>query len=230
MSWMVDKNDPVRDEIVRRAQALRITGTPEKAAHSLGEVTMADGKKVQAHVVHAVDPVITDGKYVVVINRKHDPGKGKPALPGGFIDPTKGGGVESAVQAAAREAMEEVGIRLGNGTLVGTRNMNRPFDVRVALNDLPQYNIKENDVFMVSTQAVRFDVSDLTQTKLEAGDDAEPGSARIVEIAKLSKDQMGVADHYDMIMEAVPEVLRARADGRSWAAALGKSQERVRGS
>jgi 8-oxo-dGTP pyrophosphatase MutT (NUDIX family) len=206
-SWLIEDSDPARLEVSRRAGALRITGNPDKAAHALGAITLADGKVVQAHVVHAVDPVITDGKYVVMINRRNDPGKGKPALPGGFIDPANGGGVESGIQAAAREAMEEVGVDLGNArsTLIGTRNLDRPFDVRVAGNDglKEKYGIENGDIFMVSTQAVRFDVPDLAHTSLTAGDDAAPGSARRVRIDSLTRDAVGVPDHFDMIMAAV---------------------------
>ncbi len=217
--WMVDSNDPARNEIVRRALALGITGSPDKASHNLGEISLADGKQVTAHVIHAVDPIITDGESVVMINRSREPGKGKPALPGGFIDPSKGGGVESAVQAAAREAVEEVDITLQGGTLVGTRNMDRPFDVRVAdfsyITDAEKkareedefkekYGIKPGDVFMVSTQAVRFDVTNLKDTKLEAGDDAMSGSARLVNISTLTEDSVGIPDHFRMIKEALP--------------------------
>ena len=178
VDWTIDKGDPARLEIVERAKMLGITGTPDKAVHGLGSITLADGRVVQAHVVHAVDPIITDGHEVVLINRKNAPGKGKPALPGGFLDQTKGGGVELAVQAAAREAMEEVGTKLDDvpSVLIGKRNMDRPFDVRVAQNNGLEraYGIKEGDVFMVSTQAVRFDVIDLGNMTLIAGDDAEP--------------------------------------------------------
>jgi 8-oxo-dGTP pyrophosphatase MutT (NUDIX family) len=206
-SWLIEESDPARLEVSRRASALGITGNPDKAAQALGAITLADGKVVQAHVVHAVDPVITDGTYVVMINRRNDPGKGKPALPGGFIDPARGGGVESGIQAAAREAMEEVGVDLGkaHATLIGTRNMDRPFDVRVAVNDglKEKYGIESGDIFMVSTQAVRFDVPDLVHTSLTAGDDAAPGSARRVRIGSLTRDAVGVPDHFDMIMAAV---------------------------
>lgn len=207
-SWMIDKDDPARLDIAARAQGLGITATPDKAAHALGPITLADGRTVQAHVVHAVDPIITDGTDVVLINRKNDPGRGKPALPGGFIDPAQGGGIESAVQAAAREAMEEVGIDLNGSpsTLIGTRNMNRPFDVRVAQNDglEKSYGIRQGDVFMVSTQAVRFDVPALARTPLVAGDDAEPGTARRIKISSLTKDALGIPDHFDMIRTAFP--------------------------
>ncbi len=201
-NWMVTGDE--RETVVKRALELGITGTPDKAAHNLGPITLGNDETVTAHVVHAVDPVITDGKEVVLINRKNPPGKGLPALPGGFIDPVKGG-VESAVQAAAREALEEVGIELQGGTLIGQRNMNRSYDVRTATTALPQYGINRGDIFMVSTQAVRFDVDDLSKTKLIAGDDAEPGSARRVIIADLTRDRMGIADHFDMIMQSTNE-------------------------
>ena len=203
-SWMIDKNDPARLRIVERAKALGITGNPDQASQALGEITLADGRSVQAHVVHAIDAIITDGDEVVMINRNHDPGQGKPALPGGFLDPTTAG-VESGVQAAVREAMEEVGVPLGQGRLIGTRNLDRAFDVRVARDDLPQYRIKQGDIFMVSTQAVRFDVPDLKQTQLVAGDDAAPGSARRVKIASLTKEAVGIPDHYDMIVAALKQ-------------------------
>ena len=207
-SWSIENSDPARVEVSRRAKALGITGNPDKAAHALGAITLADGRVVQAHVVHAVDPVITDGKDVVMINRRNDPGQGKPALPGGFIDPAHGG-VESGIQAAAREAMEEVGVDLGHAraTLIGRRNLDRPFDVRVAANDglKKKYGIESGDIFMVSTQAVRFDVPDLAQTSLIAGDDAAPGSARRVRIDSLTRDAVGVPDHFDMIMAAVAD-------------------------
>jgi len=222
-SWLIDPNDPARQEIVARAKALGIAGTLDKAAHALGEITLADGRTVRAHVVHAVDPIITDGTDVVMINRMRAPGAGKPALPGGFIDPRQGGGIETAVQAAAREAMEEVGVALESGELIGTRNMDRPYDVRVAQHALPEYGIAAGDIFMVSTQGVRFDVPDLANTTLTAGDDAAPGSARRVAIASLSRESVGVPDHFDMIAAACPEAVRIRADGRAWAETTIKS-------
>ncbi len=230
--WMLDAKDPARSQIVERAKALSITGSPDKAAHNLGPIQVMDGnggfKEVTAYVLHAVDPVITDGKHVVMINRTQNPGKGLPALPGGLIDPTKGGGVESAVRAAAREAMEEAGVPLKGGELVGNRNMDRPFDIRVVKTDNPEgqkfattYGLKEGDIFMVSTQAVLFHIptTQLHKTKLEAGDDAAQGSARLLDTSKLTKpnpeakdkdgnqiykeSDVGIPDHYDMIMKSI---------------------------
>jgi hypothetical protein len=199
-NWMLTTSEA--EVVARRARALGITGTPDKAAHNLGLIVLGDGSTVRAHVVHAVDPIITDGRSVVMIDRVNPPGQGLPALPGGFIDPTRGGGVESAVRAAAREAMEEVGVRLAGGQPVGERNMYRPHDVRTAMADMPQYGIKKGDVFMVSTQGVRFDVPDLSRVALNAGSDAKPGSARAVPISSLSRERVGIPDHFDMISQA----------------------------
>lgn len=208
--WMIDDQDPARAEIAVRAKNLGITGSPDKAAHALGSITLANGQTVNAFVVHAVDAIITDGTSIVMINRDHEPGKGKPALPGGLIDPTQGG-VETAFAAAAREAEEEAGAKLNpaTGKLIGTRNMDRPFDIRIAMNDsLEKYGIKKGDAFMVSTQAVQFNVADLGSLNLTAGDDAEPGSVRRVPISGITREMMGVQDHFDMIAQAFPENFR----------------------
>jgi len=212
-SWMIEENDPVRLEIIERAKRLGITDNSNQVSHSLGKVTLMDGREVNAHVVHAVDPIITDKNRtsVVTIERKYDPGMGKRSLPGGFLDPTKGGGVESGIQAATREAIEEA---VENGeeifkkakiTLIGTRNMDRPFDVRVAAgNGLEKkYGIKDGDIFLVSTQAVCFEIPDLAGLKLHAGDDAAPHSAQITKVSDLTRESLGIPDHFDMIMAAL---------------------------
>jgi 8-oxo-dGTP pyrophosphatase MutT (NUDIX family) len=207
--WMIDSKDPACQEIVSRAKGLGVGSNPDKAAHSVGKVTLADGRVVQAHVVHAVDAIITDGKSVIMIDRLHDPGKGKPAFPGGLLDPTEGG-VETAVRAAAREAGEEAGADLqgAKAMLIGGRNMDRPQDVRIARgNGLEKkYGIKDGEIFMVSTQIVRFDVPDLSKLKLVAGDDALKGSARAVSIKSLSRGSVGISDHFDMLVQAFPNL------------------------
>jgi ADP-ribose pyrophosphatase YjhB (NUDIX family) len=213
MSWMIDDKDPACLDIANRAEGLGITGMPDKASHALGPITLANGQTVQAHVVHAIDPIITDGKGIVTIIRLNEPGKGKPALPGGLIDPLKSGGIESAVQAGAREAMEEAGVDLSRAkaTLIGTRNMNRPHDVRIAMNGglEEKYGIKEGDAFMVSLQSVRYDVPTLSHMTLTAGDDAAPGSARYIPLKGLKADHFGVAEQFHMVEKAIPEAFPA---------------------
>lgn len=204
-SWMLDANDPVALDIARRAGELGITGDPDNPSHYLGKTRMPDGTRALAFVVHAVDPVITDGKSVVMIDRAQDPGKGLPALPGGFLDPKEGGGVETAIEAGIREAFEEAGIILKGGVRIGQRAMVRPFDVRIARGNglWDDYGIAHGDVFTVSTQTVRFDVPDMAALDLKAGDDALPGSARLVAIADITRESVGIPDHADAVREAV---------------------------
>lgn len=204
---MLSETDPACKEIIKQAKALNIMGDPANAVDHLGKVTLADGAVTGAHVVHAVDAVITDGTEVVMINRSNEPGKGQPALPGGFIDPTRNG-AESAKKAATREAFEEAGIHLEgvSVTPVGTRHFDRPFDVRIAQGGRMQsHGIPDGDVFLVSTQAMLFDVPDLARTTLIAGDDAVPGSARRVAVDSITSKTVGIPDHADLIHEAVAQ-------------------------
>ncbi len=215
---MLDATSPLRAQIVELAmkashKMLDSDGAPNKASHLLCGVVLSSGKKVNMHVVHAVDAVITDGENIVMINRKFDPAKGKPALPGGFLDPNSKGEVETLSSGAAREAAEEAGIELGEGVPVGERQFNRPFDVRVAKDDglKEKYGIAEGDIFLVSTQAVKFEVADLKEKQLVAGDDATPGSARLMKIEQLNGNNIGIKDHLLLIDEAVPRTVSEKA-------------------
>jgi ADP-ribose pyrophosphatase YjhB (NUDIX family) len=207
--WMIDQDDPARDEIVARAQKLHVDSSPDQASHDLGTITLKDGKQVQARAVHSVDPVIVsaDGEYIVLIKRRNDPGKGKLALPGGLIDPKKTGGVETAIEAAVREAGEEVNFDLSHvkGKVIGTRNMNRPDDIRVVRGDglFKAYGLRDGDVFMVSAQPVLFVVPRLTPDMINAGDDAEAGSAQLYKISDLKRENFGIPLHFDEIMQAI---------------------------
>ncbi len=57
---------------------------------------------------------VEDGALLLV-RRRHDPGAGRWSLPGGRVEAN-----ETLRQAAAREATEETGLRLGIGDLLGT--------------------------------------------------------------------------------------------------------------
>lgn len=53
----------------------------------------------------AVVAFVTDGDRVLLVKRMHEPGKGRWALPAGFVDPA-----EAPADAAARETLEETGL------------------------------------------------------------------------------------------------------------------------
>lgn len=204
--------DPsIQKEIVRRAVAGIFGDNPNQAVHSLGSVKMPDGREVSVHLRHAADAVLLDDfGHVVLIIRKHNPGAGLKALPGGFMDPVLGIGgatvAEKSVTAALREATEETGIskRLLDGAQVipvGHRSYDRPFDIRVAWVDMPGTNIKKDDFFAVSTQAFCVKTTqDLSRVFLKAGDDAK--EVLVAQISGLTPDEFGVADHLTMIQAA----------------------------
>jgi 8-oxo-dGTP pyrophosphatase MutT (NUDIX family) len=204
-------NPSMQKEIIRRAVDGNLGDNPKQAVHSLGTLEMPDGKEVAAHLRHAVDAVIVDNfGHVILITRKHNPGAGLRALPGGFMDPVQASGgaivAEKAATAALREAIEETGIgkQLLEGAPViplGHRSYNRPFDIRVAWGDLPGTDIKKGDFFLVSTQGFCVKTTqDLSKVSLNAGDDAK--GVFVAMISSLTPNEFGVADHLPMIQGA----------------------------
>src|SRR3712207_2379894 len=83
-----------------------VGGKPRPACWQCGYVHFAD-PKVAATVL-----IEREGK-LLLIRRNIDPGLGLWCLPGGFVDFG-----ENPVEAAARECMEEVGLRVENLRLV----------------------------------------------------------------------------------------------------------------
>lgn len=61
-----------------------------------------------------VDTVIKTGGGVVLVKRKNEPFRGKWAIPGGFVDYG-----EMVEEAAVREALEETGLRVKLGRIIG---------------------------------------------------------------------------------------------------------------
>jgi ADP-ribose pyrophosphatase YjhB (NUDIX family) len=204
--------DPsMQKDIIRRAVDGNFGDNPNQAVHSLGTVETPDGREVAVHLRHAADAVLLDDfGHVVLVTRKHNPGAGLKALPGGFMDSVQGSCgatvAENAVTAALREATEETGIsqRLLEGAHiipVGHRSYNRPFDIRVAWGDMAGTDIKEGDFFAVSTQAFCVKTTqDLLRVSLKAGDDAK--GVLIATISSVAPDEFGVADHLAMIQAA----------------------------
>ena len=204
--------DPsMQKEVIIRAVDGNFGDNPNQAVHSLGTVKTPDGREVAVHLRHAADAVLLDAfGHVVLVTRKHNPGAGLKALPGGFMDPIQGSGgatvAENAVTAALREAMEETGIskRLLEGAPiipVGHRSYDRPFDIRVAWDDMPGTDIRKGDFFAVSTQAFCAKTTlDLLRISLKAGDDAK--QVLVAKISSLTPGEFGVADHLPMIQAA----------------------------
>jgi ADP-ribose pyrophosphatase YjhB (NUDIX family) len=203
--------DPsIQMDVIRRAVGGNFGDNPSQAVHSLGTVKMSDGREAGVYLRHAADAVLLDDfGQVVLVTRRYNPGAGLKALPGGFIDPVQGGGMtvaENSATAALREATEETGItkRLLEAAEiipVGHRSYNRPFDIRMAWNDMPGTDIKKGDLFAVSTQAFCVKIKqDLSRVLLKAGDDAK--AVLVARISSLTREEFGVADHLPMIRAA----------------------------
>lgn len=78
-----------------------------------GESARAGGVRLTADVV-LVDTRVGDQPYVLLIQRGHEPHKGKWALPGGHVDEG-----ETTVAAAHRELTEETGLVAERLDLIG---------------------------------------------------------------------------------------------------------------
>jgi ADP-ribose pyrophosphatase YjhB (NUDIX family) len=200
--------DPaLQQKIIALVLAGNFGDAPDAAAHDLGLVEMPDGTRLRCFARHAADPVLLDeAGQVVLITRMHEPGVGKFALPGGFMDAVDGV-VEDGRAAALREAVEETGVSaaiLAQCAVfaVGGRRYDRPFDIRRAWNDIAGTAIKMGELFTVSTQGFCVKISgDLRNVALAAGDDA--ASVRVMRVDELRADMFAVPDHLDMITEAL---------------------------
>jgi ADP-ribose pyrophosphatase YjhB (NUDIX family) len=200
----------LRAEIVARVLAGNFGDQPDRAVHELGRIDLPQGRVVPLYLRHAADAVLIDDcGQTVLITRGHNPGRGKLALPGGFLD-AGDDGVETSLDAAMREAVEETGIgatvlRKAAMSPLGPRRYDRPFDIRAAWSDLAGTAIRKGDFFAVSTRGFRFHVAgDLREFPLKAGDDAH--AVHVVRLDRLTPAQFAVPDHLEMIRaaEALP--------------------------
>lgn len=198
--------DPaMQHAVITRIIAAKLGDTPSQAVHDLGFMLLPTGAKTRLYARHASDAIILDTHdQILLITRSNDPGAGKLALPGGFIDDINGT-PEAPRATAIREAHEETAIAtslLTEAKPIGHRAYDRPFDIRAAWNDPPGTPIKKGEWFGVSTQGFRFLIpGNLADIKICAGDDAK--AAGIYRIAALNPADFAVPDHLPMIRAAL---------------------------
>ena len=81
--------------------------------------------------IPCVGAVIKDGDgRLLLIRRGHEPGAGLWSLPGGRIEPG-----ETDQQAVAREVLEETGLRVDCGRLLGRAELPGPGDAVIDVGD-----------------------------------------------------------------------------------------------
>ncbi|MBU6448277.1 MAG: NUDIX domain-containing protein [Rhodospirillales bacterium] len=210
-------NPPIQDsmlvepflqaEIARRCQNGDFPDEPQEVSNDLGLIDLPGGESVRVWLCHAADAVILDNYgQTLLITRRHNPGQGKKALPGGFLEMTASG-MEFSRNAALRETMEEADISaeiLAQADIMqlGHRRHVRPFDIRQAWNDLPGTPIRKNELFTVSTLAFRVKLAgNLRSLALQAGDDAT--GLTIIPASEIALDELAVPDHLEIIHEAL---------------------------
>lgn len=71
---------------------------------------------------NTADAVVVEGGHVLLVKRKHSPGKGLWALPGGFVNS------ETSYEAAKRELYEETSIKVPEKVIDGSLKYEKHFD------------------------------------------------------------------------------------------------------
>lgn len=171
-------DDKIKERVLKLVNEFsQFLGT---AAEHVGGVTTQAGVIESVYVKHSADCVCMDsgprGERVVLIKRKHNPGKGFWALPGGFVD-SKDGGIELFEEAARREMIEETGFDPGSKlTKLGEWNTTKA-DIRAAYRDIKDQNgnilVPKDAIFTSKMHAFyRFFDSSLDLETFNAGDDA----------------------------------------------------------
>lgn len=135
--------------------------------------------------VNTVDAVVVSNGHVLVVRRKHRPGQGLLALPGGHVNPN-----ERLFNACIRELREETSLDLSN---------------RVLSNALVKYEIfdhpQRSERARVITTAYLFHLRDWAELPgLMAGDDA--AEAFWIPFSELRKQNF-FEDHYDIIQRMI---------------------------
>lgn len=133
---------------------------------------------------NTVDAVVINNGYVLLIKRKHKPGQGRWALPGGFIKMKQGEDIHDAV---IRELVEETKIGVSKGLLENSIKKERVFGNG-------HRSFRGYSITLVKLFAFKF--SKLPEVK--GADDAE--KAKWFPLAKLPEmEDQFFEDHYHII-------------------------------
>lgn len=148
---------------------------------------------------YTADGVIYQSGHVLLVKRKHAPGKGLWALPGGHVGPN-----ETAEEASLREIYEETNIQVTPGimklSLKGIRNFDHPDrSMRARI-------IKKNARTIAVSHFYRLDDSK-PLAKVKAADDAEDAWWFPIETIKRMRSEI-FEDHIDQINYWVAQIDR----------------------
>jgi len=128
------------------------------------------------------------GTQALVIERLHDPEKGKNAFPGGFLRVF----LETVEDCAYRELAEECGLAMLPGELVLV-------DIRSAPGRDPRSHIVDAGYSALISKRRKNEL----MTQLKAGDDA--GKAQLLPVAELLAGELAF-DHHEFLLNALKHV------------------------
>lgn len=139
-------------------------------------------------IFHTVDALVVQAGHVLLVRRRHRPGKGLWALPGGFLEQN-----ERLVDGALRELREETAIDVSPGLLKGSIKYHDDFDY-------PERSLRGRTI----TTCYLIQLPDFIQDgqvilpKVKAQDDAE--KVRWVPIDEVMQNpDMFFEDHFEII-------------------------------
>lgn len=144
-----------------------------------------------------VDAMVVQSGHVLLIRRKHSPGKGLWALPGGHLNVN-----ETFLEGAIRELKEETGIKVPDKVLRGSIVYSHVFDH-------PDRSLRgrvKKKIGRTITQLFVFKLDDSIELpKVKASDDAAEAWWFTFGEIKNMRDQL-FEDHFDMLIHGLTRV------------------------
>jgi bifunctional NMN adenylyltransferase/nudix hydrolase len=182
LAAMVDQAPPSTLAFMRTWSALPTFEGLVEEWRALRQDKAAWSKAPYPPVFVTVDAIVRCAEHVLLIRRRHAPGKGLYAVPGGFIEQR-----ETAYQSALRELKEETHVSLLDVTM-------RQSLKACAVFDHPDRSQRGRTI----THAHYFDLGDRELPEAVAGDDA--AAAEWVPIGRLcSVEDRFLDEHFHMI-------------------------------
>lgn len=140
-------------------------------------------KAPYAPTFNAADSIVIQSGHILLVKRKHHPGKDTLALPGGYLNQD-----ETLLSCALRELREETRLKVPEKVLRGSMVYNRTFD-----------DPHRSDRGRMITEAFLFQLEDMEELpKVRGADDAKVEGTKWYAIADLNEEDF-FEDHWHII-------------------------------
>lgn len=168
--------------------------SPEEQATVLKTVALLNGKYVVApyeNIRQTVDMIVIKSGHVLLVRRKHTPGKGLYAIPGGYLEKK-----EWSLDGALRELKEETKIKEPPALLKSSVKTNDTFEH-------PDRSIRGR----VITRAYIIKLPSGPLSKITAADDAQRAMWVPLSVFAKMEDQM-FEDHFHIINNMIAKLTK----------------------